>query len=488
MKSKLKQGDSLLTNKSPKVIDSKRQDKNLDLINKYLLDTTGSSVLSKNIQLIFGYLFSLCKLKNPEFLTLTLQIIDKIERDGLLPKILKFYDKNNNNILHILALFNQNEILDYLLGKIDKDELSSDIDKLNSSKFSPLFLAIKNFNHEIIKKLGKFGCNLNASNAGLSPLQAVIILNDVEGFKTLIALGANPNGIDGSQENCLNLILSSSKYLIFFDLLIKFHLDKECHIDDINYTQRDGICALHYFIKNHDSTTRIDDLIKLGIDLNYQNPHDKFYSALHLLCYYNKIDMTKTLILNGADVNLKSTQNNSILHVAIICNHFEIAIELLKNGADKFSTNNDGFSAIDLCKCFLEKYFGSIIDQSLMPDEDLSNPANQSCRDSKFLSNFKINYRQASYFKIDYYLDQYLLHHCDSVSRLEMVLDYFKIDNKTIDIFDSLKMSPIDDLMESSSESDSYEISQKSQIKSQFQIKKLSSKISSSSKIASIEL
>ena len=143
MQNKIAQIDSLLTKKSIKETDPKNQDKNLDLINEYLFDTTGSSVLSKNKHLIIGYLFSLCKLKNPEFLKLTLQIIDKIESDNLLSKILKFYDKNNNNILHILALFNQIEILDHLLCKIDKDELSSDIDKLNSNKFCPLFLAIK---------------------------------------------------------------------------------------------------------------------------------------------------------------------------------------------------------------------------------------------------------------------------------------------------------------------------------------------------------
>jgi ankyrin repeat protein len=482
MQNKVVDNNSLLKRSLLDSMNQEKRDKNLELINEYLLDTTGSSVISKNKHLIIGYLFSLCKLKNPEFLTLTLRIIDKIESDGFLSKIFNFHDNHKNNIFHILAFHDQGEILEHLLCKIDKDELSSDIDKLNSSKFNPLFLAIKNFNHEIVKKLGKFGCDLNAINKGFTPLQATIFFNDIEGFKTLIALGANPNGIKDSHENCLDIILSSSKYLNFFDLLIEFHLDKKCKIANINYIKDDGFSPLHYFINNPNSTTKIKDLIDIGANLNYRNPRNNYFCALHLLSFYNQIEMVKIVISNGADVNLKNAGNNSALHIAIARNNFEIVIELLKNGADKFSTNQEGFNSIDFCKFFFQ---GNIATFSDLPQDidliDYSADHRQTCREFSQFSNFKVTYRDLNHFEENYYLDQYLLYHCDNASRLDLFLDLFKNEGKAIDNFDSLTISPIHDLIACNLDDQHEEITLKpqSQIKlKDFQIKKASTKLS----------
>ncbi|MDR2905774.1 MAG: ankyrin repeat domain-containing protein [Helicobacteraceae bacterium] len=90
-------------------------------------------------------------------------------------------------------------------------------------------------------------------------------------------------------------------------------------------------------------------LIKLGIDLNYQDI--KGYSALHYAVQENNLEVVTSLIQNKADVDIFDSYGNTPLwKAAYDGKNKEIIEKLIKAGADIHKKNNSGVTPDELLK------------------------------------------------------------------------------------------------------------------------------------------
>ncbi len=90
--------------------------------------------------------------------------------------------------------------------------------------------------------------------------------------------------------------------------------------------------------------------IAAGTDLNQvdPNPFGSKGSSLHAAAAFGYTEVAVALIKAGADVNLKENEGQTPLHTAALFCYPKIAQALLDNGADKTIKDNDGQTALEM--------------------------------------------------------------------------------------------------------------------------------------------
>ena len=83
-------------------------------------------------------------------------------------------------------------------------------------------------------------------------------------------------------------------------------------------------------------------LAKQGANVNLQGPLG--YTALHFLCMKGLIDAVRALLSPsiGAMINRRTNEQSTPLHAAVTGHHLELALMLIKEGADKNALNKQG--------------------------------------------------------------------------------------------------------------------------------------------------
>lgn len=79
---------------------------------------------------------------------------------------------------------------------------------------------------------------------------------------------------------------------------------------------------------------------------------EKGFSALVLATYIDNLEITKTLIENGAEVNAKDGMGNTALMGVAFKGNLEIARLLLDHGADATIKNSHQMTALDYARQF----------------------------------------------------------------------------------------------------------------------------------------
>jgi len=99
----------------------------------------------------------------------------------------------------------------------------------------------------------------------------------------------------------------------------------------------------HRFIKAActGSIREIEKYIFIGGDVNFID-HDKYASALIWASCNGKLNVVKTLIENGADLNIRSKAGRTALHAACFDGYKDIVELLVGNGADVSIKTNTG--------------------------------------------------------------------------------------------------------------------------------------------------
>ena len=98
----------------------------------------------------------------------------------------------------------------------------------------------------------------------------------------------------------------------------------------IDETDNFGNTPLHIAIMFRDDLYA-RSLISQGANLNLKNKVE--LSPLHLAAFLDDKEIVKDLLNSGAEANLKGNSGYTPLHIASLLNHFDIASDLLKNGA-----------------------------------------------------------------------------------------------------------------------------------------------------------
>lgn len=75
-------------------------------------------------------------------------------------------------------------------------------------------------------------------------------------------------------------------------------------------------------------------------------------AVIHEAAKFNRIDVLRSLISLGANVNIVDYQKRTPLYIAASYNNVEIVKILLENGADLFITDQSGYSPLDIANLF----------------------------------------------------------------------------------------------------------------------------------------
>ena len=89
-------------------------------------------------------------------------------------------------------------------------------------------------------------------------------------------------------------------------------------------------------------------LTNSSIDVNYI--HESGSAAIHQACVHGNLNIIKTLVAYGADIETRTTSGLSALHIANLFGHFDAARYLIEQGASSKDVQ-DGFVADEKLIC-----------------------------------------------------------------------------------------------------------------------------------------
>ena len=234
------------------------------------------------------------------------QYISSHLKSPVLDDFLLSRDFNGRNCLHHAAQNDRNDLLFIILPYFPKNQL----DNLDNESMSPLLLAIRNGNFDIIKNLVEAGSNYNPetndTNLQYLPINYACKMGDYTTIKYLLS----------------------------------------CHKTNdvfINKQDVEGLLALHV-VSRSGHYSLIELLISHGADVNQIDSLNKwsplFYAALegHLHC-------TKELVKFGAQVSILDEDGYNVLYYCVVEGHIDVLNELLSYNTN--INNNEVSSSIN---------------------------------------------------------------------------------------------------------------------------------------------
>lgn len=219
-------------------------------------------------------------------------------------------DDDNNTVLHLVANSNNLQIMKPLL---ENKEISIDLNVQNKFGNTPLDLAVKNNCTEAVKELLVRGAKINYQNQDL--FFWAVKNNDLTVIKTFIA-----------------------------------H-DKTI----INKKNINGKTALDLAV-NSNCTEVVKELLANNAKINYQNQDLFFWAAKN-----NDLTVIKEFIThNKANVDLKNSYGDSILHYAASNNSINVVNYLLEKRANPSITNRcSKTAAVEIEECLTRQIFAA---------------------------------------------------------------------------------------------------------------------------------
>ncbi|MEI0549977.1 ankyrin repeat domain-containing protein [Brachyspira intermedia] len=261
------------------------------------------------------------------------------------PQILELYLNKNIYLLmnseDVVSLIksasigNNVENINYLVKNLGIDVDTKDTNTM-------LHYAVGHGSIEAADELIKLGADIDNTNANFKTSLHYIIENNsdrlIESVNLLLSKKANPNIKDKNGNTALHLAVmnahkSKKEYIEVINALIKNNAN-------VNILNDKNQLALNISVINND--TEISNiLINARSELN--NMYNG-YAPIHTAVKNNNIAITDTLLLNGADVDIKDSKGYSPLAIAVENNNLEICRKLIRNNAAVDS------KAIDIAK------------------------------------------------------------------------------------------------------------------------------------------
>ncbi len=238
-----------------------------------------------------------------------------------------------NSLLHQAIRHNKNDFAKMILQKNP-----SLIDQINQQKETPLALAAKLENNQMINFLIANNANIESRNSdNATPLIIAISNNNIDGAKQLLSYNADPNATDKHSDSSLHKAVGFKRITIIDDLLkngasidkqdllgnyplhIALTKDLPGHIiiklispTNINASNNAGNTPLS-LTKNKQSMLA---LLRAGADPNIAlNNND---TALQIAAKNLDSDSVSTLLQHGARTNFINNQGNLPLHTALL--------------------------------------------------------------------------------------------------------------------------------------------------------------------------
>ncbi|CAF2037640.1 unnamed protein product [Rotaria magnacalcarata] len=193
--------------------------------------------------------------------------------------------------------------------------------KLLDDNITLLHWAAINNRIEIAKYLISKGAKIDAIGGALhsTPLYWAIRDGKLEMTVFLLSYGAQTSFFD--DEGVAGIHIAS---MLGHSYIVAYLIAKG---DDVNRLDKFGLTPLMHAqrVMNRDPT---QILIRLGADINHQNPDNK-YTALHYAVSYNNDDAIRVLIDAGAKTNIRNSDNEDIFDLAAKAKNARSLLRLL---------------------------------------------------------------------------------------------------------------------------------------------------------------
>jgi ankyrin repeat protein len=224
---------------------------------------------------------------------------------------------------------NDLEMVEILIGA------GGDVNAEDVYGITPLSLACTNGNATLVERILAAGANPNAAQAtGETPLMTCTRTGSVEAVKALLELGADVNAKDGERGQTALMWAAAQKHPEVVEVLIEqgAELDARSAILPL-YTPK---------MINKSSGALIEFYSK-----NVYFPKVKGgFTPLMFAGQAGALDSARILLAAGAEVNAATPDDGSALVLASSNGHQEVALFLLKNGADPDATDGYGLTAL----------------------------------------------------------------------------------------------------------------------------------------------
>ena len=260
--------------------------------------------------------------------------------------------------LHLASLHNQLPVVELLLAK------GVNINVEKESGRTPLYSACEKNNVEIVNALLKKGANPNIirhipQKYNDSPLRLAIRNCNLDIIKLLIQYGATE--VDNHYSGFINCDENVGKYLIdkfnFSKLLLDTNLYKNINkfkivlennpnvhiLDDVNSNT-----ALHVACISN-NTEAVQLLLERDVNANLSNKDGN--TPLLIACSHGNLDIVKLLLKRAVTVNLSNKVGSTPLQIACLKGNLEIVKLLLESKADVNVLDKDGKSPL-LFACY----------------------------------------------------------------------------------------------------------------------------------------
>lgn len=230
------------------------------------------------------------------------EVIDKLIQDDAGNNILSQYE---GFILTHAALSGKINVVKFYLDR------GTDINKRLASGFTVLNLAVRAGQTELARYLINEGADLySQTDEEMTPIMFAVLHNRPEIEILLLEKGVSK---DAFTETIRGDIQAVKAYLVEDPNLISQYRG---HFSLLHWAAYKG----HYHL--------VEMLIKKSADVN---GHKEYATPLFWAVRYNRVDIAKLLVDNGADVNLKNTKGQTVLFISA---RLKITKFLLENGAD----------------------------------------------------------------------------------------------------------------------------------------------------------
>jgi ankyrin repeat protein len=320
---------------------------------------------------------NLCKAVNLYGIYYSHQIQDKLGTSSYSPKLPPLSMALESN--------------DYALAQF-LIEGGADVNTVNAFGVSPLIYATSRGLKDIVKLLVEHGADVNSPNLhGDTALHCAIRNGLTDIVKLLVEHGADVNA--KNRDGNMPLIFAARDTLTD---IVKLLVDSGA---DINAKNNNGYTPLFHAITNR-QTNIVKLLVEHGADVNSPDIHGD--TALHCAIRNGLQDIVKLLVEHGADIYAKDTNGNTPLDYSIkYYNHTKLT-KLLLQDRTNLNLKPDMWSKLLL---------NSIMDKdAIFYKLAIKNGANVNAKPEDGISLLSLVIRMEETNKID--LVKYLLKHC----------------------------------------------------------------------------
>lgn len=210
----------------------------------------------------------------------------------------------------------------------------------DAAGMSPVMAALDQGNLELVKELIRKGADLNRKSNGKTPIFRAVEMNNLKAVALLAHHGADPSIANEDGDIPLYHAVRNGNNVMTGILL---HKSKQAS-EDANWTNQDGDPILNLSIKaDHDQITKM--LLDFGADTQRTDYMEN--TALNLAAKQGDTELVQILLTRGADPNHRNIMGETPLITASRKGNSQTVNILAEAGADPAMKDFNGYAASD---------------------------------------------------------------------------------------------------------------------------------------------